>query len=369
MAAGCLPTTETKNNQRMKKLFFLLSAVFCAATSALAQYPNVATLTHDSDVKAFYGDSAFVKAMEVAADGDYVTLSSGRFVAPTILKAVTVRGAGMWNDDTDPKYIIAQTIVEGRLDFAIPETTTQAFSMEGVFVRGTSMTTTWLRNASFVKCEFGSGWVGPKSGASYLHAQLKDVSFMNCYIQSTPGASSNNAIASGGNILAVNSYIEYLYCYSGNAERSYANIFNCYLYGNPVYYENCMIYNSVIDNSSTSESNLPTSATAYNCLADQLMFGKCYGSGNKAIQTGFNENFTSYYKLTDEAAAKYLGTDGTQVGMYGGASPFSPIPNYPRIKKFNVASQPTADGKLDVEIQVSTYEAEDTDDSQQTTNP
>ena len=99
------------------------------------------------------------------------------------------------------------------------------------------------------------------------------------------------------------------------------------------------------------------------------MFGNCYGSGNKAIQTGFNDNFTSYYKLTDEAAAKYLGTDGTQVGMYGGASPFSPIPNYPRIKKFNVASQPTADGKLDVEIQVSTYESEDTDDSQQTTNP
>ncbi len=366
MAAGCLPTTETKNNQRMKKLFFLLSAVFCAATSALAQYPNVATLTHDSDVKAFYGDSAFVKAMDVAADGDYVTLSSGRFVAPTIKKAVTVRGAGMWNDDTDPKYIIAQTIVEGTLYFAIPETTTQAFSMEGVYVRGASMTSTWLRNASFVKCEFGDGWVGEKSGASYLFAKLKDVSFMNCYIQSSSAGA--NKIALGGNILAVNSYIEYLYCYSGSGARSYANIFNCYLYGNPDNYGNCMIYNSVIDNSSTSESNLPTSATAYNCLADRLMFGYCYGSGNKAIQTGFNDNFTSYYKLTDEAAAKYLGTDGTQVGMYGGASPFSPIPNYPRIKKFNVASQPTADGKLDVEIQVSTYEAEDTDDSQQTNN-
>lgn len=365
---GCLPTTETKNNQRMKKLFFLLATVFCAATGSYAQYPNVATLTHDSDVKAFYGDSAFVKAMEVAADGDYVTLSSGRFVAPIITKAVTVRGAGMWNDSTDPKYIIAQTIVEGTLDFAIPEATTQAFSMEGVYVRGASMTTTWLRNASFVKCEFGNGWVGPKSGVSYEYAKLKDVSFMNCYIQETPSNTANNAIKLGGNILAVNSYIKFLECYTNVSGRSYANIFNCYLYGYPDNYENCMIYNSVIDNSSNAESNLPTSATAYNCLADRLMFGSCYGSGNKAIQTGFDDYFTSYYKLIDEAAAKYLGTDGTQVGMYGGASPFSPIPNYPRIKKFNVASQPTADGKLDVEIQVSTYEAEDTDDSQQTNN-
>lgn len=357
----------------MKKLFFLLATVFCAATGVFAQYPNVATLTHENDVKAFYGDSAFVKAMDIAADGDYVTLSSGRFVAPIITKAVTVRGAGMWNDSTDPKYIIAQTIVEGTLDFAIPETTTQAFSMEGVYVRGVSMTTTWLRNASFVKCEFGDGWVGPKSGASsYEYAKLKDVSFMNCYIQNTPGTSGYNAIRLGGNILAVNSYINSLYCYTDNSKRSYANIFNCYLYGYPSSYENCMIYNSIIDENPTG--NIPTSATAYNCISKNGSFGKCYGSGNTYIgSSAFGALFisNSNYKLTDEAAAKYLGTDGTQVGMYGGASPFSPIPNYPRIKKFNVASQPTADGKLDVEIQVSTYQATDadnTDDSQQTNN-
>ena len=361
----------------MKKLFFLLATVFCAATGSYAQYPNVATLTHDSDVKAFYGDSAFVKAMEVAADGDYVTLSSGRFVAPIITKAVTVRGAGMWNDSTDPKYIIAQTIVEGTLDFAIPEATTQAFSMEGVYVRGASMTTTWLRNASFVKCEFGDGWVGPKSGTTYEYAKLKDVSFMNCYIQETPSNTANNKIQLGGNILAVNSYIKFLYCYTNVSGRSYANIFNCYLYGDPDNYENCMIYNSIVASTGISDNYcLPSSATAYNCVAGYFestssssvdFFSKCYGSGNTTLDNT-KSLWTGEYKLTDEAAAKYLGTDGTQVGMYGGASPFSPIPNYPRIKKFNVASQPTADGKLDVEIQVSTYEAEDTDDSQQTNN-
>ena len=246
----------------MKKLLILLSVFLGTVTSSFAQYPNVATLTHENDVKAFYGDSAFVKAMDVAADGDFVTLSSGRFVAPTIKKAVTVRGAGMWNDNTDPNYIISQTIVEGTLYYAIPETTTQAFSMEGVYVLGASMTTEWLRNASFVKCEFGNGWVGPKSGVSYESAKLKDVTFMNCYIQSSPDASINNAIALGGNILAVNSYIKYLYCYSGSAGRSYANIFNCYLYANPANYENCMIYNSVIENSADPLQSLPTSATA-----------------------------------------------------------------------------------------------------------
>lgn len=347
----------------MKKLLILLSAVFCAATSSFAQYPNVVTLTHENDVKAFYGDSAFVKAMDVAADGDYVTLSSGRFVAPTIKKAVTVRGAGMWNDNTDPNNIISQTIVEGLLTFDIPDATTQTFSMEGVYVRGNSYTKNWLKNASFIKCEFENSWT-----YNNYYAKVKDVSFLNCYIYGIN-------IGSGGKILAVNSYISNL-----EGISSYANIFNCYVQGDLEVLDNCMIYNSVLastysSSTTTYEHRLPSSATAYNCVAGYYVsttekvdwFGRCYGSGNTYLSS-VKDLWTGNYKLTDEAADKYRGTDGTQVGMYGGASPFSPIPNYPRIKKFNVASQPTAEGKLDVEIQVSTYEAQDTNNSQQQSN-
>ena len=57
--------------------------------------------------------------------------------------------------------------------------------------------------------------------------------------------------------------------------------------------------------------------------------------------------------LTEEAKGKYLGTDGTPIGMYGGIMPFNMIPSYPRITKMNVANKTTADGKLSVEIEVS----------------
>lgn len=60
----------------------------------------------------------------------------------------------------------------------------------------------------------------------------------------------------------------------------------------------------------------------------------------------------SYYELTDEAAAKYVGQDGTQVGIHGGETPFSIIPSYPRIIEKNIAGQSTSDGKLKVSIKV-----------------
>lgn len=63
----------------------------------------------------------------------------------------------------------------------------------------------------------------------------------------------------------------------------------------------------------------------------------------------FEDN--TFGKLTT-AAKKYLGSDGTEVGIYGGNLPFDATPTNPQITKFNVASKTTADGKLSVDIEV-----------------
>ena len=62
------------------------------------------------------------------------------------------------------------------------------------------------------------------------------------------------------------------------------------------------------------------------------------------------------FELTDEAKTTFLGTDGTEVGMYGGVLPYNSTPSYPQITKVNVANKTTADGKLSVEIEVSATE-------------
>lgn len=74
----------------------------------------------------------------------------------------------------------------------------------------------------------------------------------------------------------------------------------------------------------------------------------------KLSQSDFNALFKqdTLYELTDEAAAKYIDTDGTQIGAYGGLSPFTLVPAIPRISYGGVSSTTNAEGKLPVTINV-----------------
>lgn len=111
---------------------------------------------------------------------------------------------------------------------------------------------------------------------------------------------------------------------------------------------------------------MSSSCNAYNCIV--LTFCNNYfenipNTTNK-ILTDYTAFFKTYtgdeldkldsetFELTDEAKTKYLGTDGTEVGIYGGILPFDPTPTNPQITKCNVASKSTADGKLSVDIEV-----------------
>ncbi|MDO4161248.1 MAG: hypothetical protein Q4D41_12420, partial [Prevotellaceae bacterium] len=62
------------------------------------------------------------------------------------------------------------------------------------------------------------------------------------------------------------------------------------------------------------------------------------------------------YELTEAAKAIMTGTDGKEVGIYGGNLPYTATPTNPQITKFEVASKSTADGKLSVDIEVNSAE-------------
>lgn len=77
---------------------------------------------------------------------------------------------------------------------------------------------------------------------------------------------------------------------------------------------------------------------------------------NEAIKNLFGYSDDNEYKLTEAAKALIKGTDGTEVGIYGGNLPYDPTPTNPQISKFNVAAKTTADGKLSVDIEVKSAE-------------
>ena len=62
----------------------------------------------------------------------------------------------------------------------------------------------------------------------------------------------------------------------------------------------------------------------------------------------YDDNKT--YELTPEAQALFLGTDGTQVGIYGGSNPFTDVPTNPQITGRSIGTQSTPAGKLNVNL-------------------
>jgi hypothetical protein len=73
-------------------------------------------------------------------------------------------------------------------------------------------------------------------------------------------------------------------------------------------------------------------------------------------QTGYAINYTHDYHLVDPD--KYKGTDGTQIGLYGGSTPFKEkgLPSNPQILSKKVATQTNAQGKLLVNFTVKAQE-------------
>ena len=72
------------------------------------------------------------------------------------------------------------------------------------------------------------------------------------------------------------------------------------------------------------------------------------------VFVGFDFNITIFadYHLLPDVAATYLGSDGTQIGIYGGPMPFDPRILNPSIGHITVGGQTNDQGQLPVTIEV-----------------
>lgn len=351
----------------MKKYFVtLFLSVFCFVVQVSAQSSVIATLFHDGDIKTFYGTDALRSAHAAAVHGDVITLSSGSFTATNITKAVTLRGAGM---EYNSISVTEPTIISGDFSIQIASDSTlqnNNLVMEGIYHNAAGIITVngSLNNPQFVKCRLYM----IKCGSSGTYGYMYYANFINCVI-----AYEVNFFSSGSATF-VNCYVFDMEYYSSNSTAS-AEFQNCVVkdsnFSNVrnAVFRNCFLYATA----GTSTSNkLPSSSPAYNCVAlsatsSTNIFANQSNTTNTQASS-FSDVFktwtgsslanfkTERLELTDAAKTKYLGSDGTQIGIYGGSIPFDPRPSNPQITKLNVASKSTADGKLSVDIEVKAAE-------------
>ncbi len=349
----------------MKKTFTIIT-LLTISTIAFSQQLHItqfATLTHNDTVTGvWYGNGALNSAYNSAVAGDVITLSPGDFNAVTRLnKAITIRGAGMQYDS------VAQTgptRINDRFSIAV---SSGVLKMEGLYC-----TADWVvyRNAyspQFTKCRFVS-----LRRSCYDYGRLNNPIFTNCIIGTWDG--SNRAV----NAMFVNSVILNSMAGSGYAiYDEYDNdvnswggcggstsfgvsadvYYNCIIGISPTLTNNKRnIVNCITFSSDTTQGS---AANVYNTVGinDSSNFytitsdhGNTNMSSLEAIFKTFRGTYTAgeTFELTDEAAATYLGSDGTQVGIYGGSAVFNPKATDMRIRKYSVGFYSDENGQLKI---------------------
>ena len=237
--------------------------------------------------------------------------------------------------------------------------------MEGIYhnADGTITVKGSLNNPQFVKCRL---FEIKCSSSSTSYGYMYYANFINCVI------AYQVYFYSSGSATFVNCYVNNLEQYTSGSSHEFQNcvVKDSYLtYISNTVFRNCFLYAT---SNTTTYNKLPSTSHAYNCVAlsatsSTNIFASQSNTTNTLVSS-FSDVFKTWtgsslanfmaerLELTDAAKTKYLGSDGTQIGIYGGSIPFDPRPSNPQITKLNVASKSTADGKLSVDIEVKAAE-------------
>ena len=355
---------QMRRNACLSLLFLLFMTMMSNNTYAQDQ---VATLQHNGEISTFYGANAFVEAHAAADTGDMITLSAGNFNTCDIYKLITIHGAGARQDTTVNDW--TKTVFVTNFAFRCGGTETEHLTIEGVYFPA-QVATVNLYYAEFYRCNipfitapvswYGHDVCGEMSNCKFINCRIGTISygygnsisgwywvttscnacFINSIVYNTYGL--GKTLDTEKNIVAYNSYIAY-----GEENIQCSSFYNCVISGRSGYVpqETCT-FNNCVTAKNSYEGSLLENAFNSNCMEVDT------------ISQVF-ENFTGDFDgelfiLKGEIANSIQGTDGTEVCIYGGISPYYDRPRYMTIRRCTVGGRTTDDGHLSVDIEVVT---------------
>jgi hypothetical protein len=330
------------------KYFSILIIALSAFALTTSAQKFITTLQHKGTTQVFYGQNSLVEAYNASSKGDTLNLSAGYFSAPSAFtKGITVIGSGHF---PDPTGVVEKrtTILSGLNIYKGAD----SLRLEGLYING---------NIDYA----------PESSINYVNVircKLVAARFMS----SSATASKN--------------YCSYEECYLDN-EINFSH------YGNNLLVKHCLVGSiNNIDDNAIIDGNVILSGTytltyiTSSLIKNNVLFGSyatlwyCAENtfNNNIINTDFGANSYSnnytgvtlaeiFINQTGSVYAndyhlknpeKYIGTDGTQIGLYGGTTPFKEkgLPSNPQIIKKTIAEQTDASGNLKVDVTVKAQE-------------
>lgn len=349
----------------MKKLLLLSVFISLFALQLTAQNP-ITTLVHAGTSTPYYGQNSLVDAYTAAVNGDYIYLSPGYFTAPTaIAKGVKIIGSGHFPDSAN---VVKRTTIMSGLTI---NGGADSLRLEGLYING-DINYAAASSINYVKiqrCRVGN----VNFNSSSTSASKNNCSFEECYIYGAIDFCKygTNLLISHSILQSrafnIESYFEMSIVNINGAAQIDGNIFihnsgACVTFGNV---KGSLIKNNIILNSSNygiikGENN----SNKFNnnlFIRSTIDFGNNSYSGNYSgisqsniflNQTGNTIDYTHDYHL--KSPTTYIGTDGTQVGLYGGTTPFKDkgAPSNPQILTKTVGDQTDTNGNLQINFKV-----------------
>lgn len=312
-----------------------LSLAFYAVASLLfvvtAQTP-MATLEHEGVLTVYNGTGAFAQAIGAAGEGDAIYLGPGHYTAANITKPVAIKGAGFIDEKENG---LNASFIDGDLNIELPEG--KAVNIEGVNFTNQIHLKSDLKSSLFFHC-----WLQDLR----LDTTTENITIKNCRVFEF------QLNASQLNMLCQNSAIERISDYSDGTST--------------LYFKNCTFYDMIYYRNQLKSATIENSLVSYNCspkkgitwintlmcnryLPDATQMTNCWNLSENDLKQIWKD---SWWVLTDEAAAKYVGTDGKQIGLYGGSQPFTKTVSGPRITKMEMPAETDENGKISVTITV-----------------
>lgn len=336
--------------------FIYIAIMALLAISSLKAQNSIATLQHNGTVNVFQGLDALKQSYQAAVPGDTINLSAGFFNSPDeIAKGLTIVGSGHFPDSINqPRTTFL--IVNGAVNLVQGANNLR---LEGLYFMGDiNFQAVPMNYISIVRCH-----VKTIIGGSWDETNRKDnILISECFVDMDNNWESIRVFY-GDNIEIRHNVLKAKLISIIGANLIEGNIFLC---------QGCFSFqqvsNAQIENNVILATNYPIESCTGNSFSNNLFVGSNFSIGNNSFVNNYtnvdvSEIFVNYTvsgapSYTDNYHLKhpelYIGTDGKEVGLYGGVIPFKDggYPFNPIIVKRLVAPQTSLDGGLQIEFKV-----------------